>query len=111
MVYEITLIILQYKPLFYCNIRFHVFTFKKFTSNIFTSTTLLSMNLLRAHTQNIERTWLEVRHKFKRMQGAPQELFDSYLSEYMWRRNVVGIYSNRRVFFAILGEIKNQYSL
>jgi hypothetical protein len=45
------------------------------------------------------------------MQGAPQELFDSYLSEYMWRRNVVGIYSNRRVFSAILEEIKNQYPL
>jgi transposase-like protein len=64
-----------------------------------------------AHTQNIERTWLEVRRKFKRMQGAPQKLFDSYLSEYIWRRNVVGIYSDRRVFSANLEEIKNQYPL
>jgi transposase-like protein len=64
-----------------------------------------------AHTQNIERTWLKVRCKFKRMQGAPQEYFDSYLSEYMWKRNVLGIYNNRRVFSAILEEIKNQYPL
>lgn len=62
-----------------------------------------------AHTQNIERTWLEVRKKFKRMQGTSKAHFDSYLAEYMWRRNVVGIYSNALVFSGILEEIKNQY--
>jgi len=64
-----------------------------------------------AHTQNIERTWLEVRRKFKRMQGTSKALFDSYLAEYMWRRNVVGIYSNARVFSAIFEEIKKQHTL
>ena len=40
----------------------------------------------RAYTQTIESTWAQAKSKYKRMHGTSNELFSSYLIEYLWRR-------------------------
>lgn len=62
-----------------------------------------------AHTQNIESTWSKVK-QMMRKKGVMQtsnDLFHSYLSEYLWRRK----FKTVDPFNKILEHIKEQYPL
>ena len=37
------------------------------------------------HTNNIENTWMRAKRKLKRQFGTSEELFPSYLAEFLWR--------------------------
>ena len=39
------------------------------------------------YTQTIEGLWSLAKHKFRNMRGTSDELFDSYISECVWRRS------------------------
>jgi transposase-like protein len=39
------------------------------------------------HTQTIESLWKEAKKKLRQQSGTSQDLFPSYLKEFMWRRN------------------------
>ncbi len=60
-----------------------------------------------AHTQNIESTWSQVK-KMMRKQGVDntsEELFQTYLPEYLWRRK----FKAQDPFLTIYEHIKEQY--
>ena len=54
-----------------------------------------------AHTQTIESTWFTAKRRNKRQCGTRRALLDSYLCEFMWRKNLGG----RDPFAAILEDI------
>lgn len=39
------------------------------------------------HTQTIEGLWSLAKHKFRNMRGTSDNLFDSYIAEFVWRRS------------------------
>ncbi len=61
------------------------------------------------HTQGIESTWSQVKRMMRRegVMATSPELFQSYLSEFLWRRKPSG----RDPFDTILNNIKEQYPL
>ncbi len=61
------------------------------------------------HTQGIESTWSQVKRMMRRegVMATSPELFQSYLSEFLWRRKT----SDRDPFDTILNTIKEQYPL
>lgn len=48
----------------------------------------VSPNDYEIHTQNVEGMWARVKRKFKYQYGTTRTLFNSYLSEFMWRQEV-----------------------
>ena len=38
------------------------------------------------HTNNIEGNWAHCKAKYRSMHGTSDNLFDSYLQEYMWKK-------------------------
>lgn len=51
------------------------------------------------HTNNIEATWSAAKRKFKSMNGTNRSLVQSYLDEYMCRRNFL---SNDDIFLSVI---------
>ena len=62
-------------------------------------------NNRRIHTQNVESMWARAKRVFKRNYGTSGNLFETYLSEFMWREK----YGNS--FSSILVHICEQYEL
>jgi transposase len=60
------------------------------------------------HTQNIASVWSSLKHTFKRMRGTRDELCNSYIQEFVWRRNVV---QAKQTFSCVLVLISEKYQL
>lgn len=59
------------------------------------------------HTQNIENMWMRAKRQLRLMFGTSENLFESYLIEFMWRECMV----NTNPFSEMLAEIARQYPL
>lgn len=58
------------------------------------------------HTNTIEGTWAQVKTKYRAMRGTSDELFNTYLQEYGWRKN-----HRDNIFMHILFWIRHYYPL
>lgn len=59
------------------------------------------------HTQNVENMWMRAKRKIRQQYGTSEALFESYLSEFLWRNSV----GNRDVFATFLQCISDVYPL
>ena len=57
------------------------------------------------HTQNIENTWQRAKRKLKRQYGTSEELFPSYISEFLWRNK----FRNNNLFGQLILSIREFY--
>ncbi|XP_065642327.1 uncharacterized protein LOC136073956 [Hydra vulgaris] len=57
------------------------------------------------HTQNVENLWMRVRRKLQRQFGTSEDLFTSYLYEFIWRQR----FKNFSLFSAFISCLSRQY--
>ncbi|XP_047143060.1 male abnormal protein mab-31 [Hydra vulgaris] len=57
------------------------------------------------HTQNVENLWMRVKRKLRRQFGTSEDLFTSYLHEFIWRQR----FKNFPLFSAFISCISRQY--
>ena len=60
-----------------------------------------------AHTQQVESMWSSCKRMMRETKTMHSTLFETYLPEYMWRKNFDGIH--RDAFQSIIGHIAEQY--
>ena len=59
------------------------------------------------HTHNIENTWFRSKRKLRRQCGTSQELFPSYLAEFLWRNR----FPKRHHFAEFIACVKDIYNV
>jgi len=57
------------------------------------------------HTQNIENMWMRAKRKIRRQFGTSDELFPSYLAEFLWRQ----IFPDPQTFSGLLTSVAEMY--
>jgi transposase-like protein len=57
------------------------------------------------HTQNVENMWMRAKRKLRRQFGTSEDLFPSYLHEFLWRNR----FQNNNLFGAFLACVTQQY--
>ena len=60
-----------------------------------------------AHTQQVESMWSSCKRMMRETKTMHSTLFETYLPEYMWRKNFDGIHHD--AFQSIIGHIAEQY--
>ncbi|TMS33597.1 hypothetical protein L596_001320 [Steinernema carpocapsae] len=61
----------------------------------------------RVHTQSIEATWGAIKRGMKHLGGTQEQIFRSYLYQYVFRR----MYKHKRIFEHLLIAIADQYDV
>lgn len=61
------------------------------------------------HTQLVENMWMRAKRKLRRQCGTSNELFPSYLHEFIWRQTIPDF--NKKAFQHVMNLICNRYPL